>query len=751
MSARLLRRLVVSTFVLIAVCTNASTLDAQQPVTGQIIAQSDDAYIAYNSQTQTWEIGTAGISRRMDYEPGGGYRLLSLKNKLTGREWLAPNSGTSAELRLGLDGQIVTGSARDFVLRGYTTKKHPDGSLELEVLLMRGALIAHLHYVIYPKMSVLEQWAEVENSGTSAMHDLTALDSLSFALRPSNDPLTLYWVQGLNPPDPDRSQPRQVPTLQLRSTTLDNDIAETIGSGGRSSEDSMGWFALTSPSLQEGLFGGIEWSGAWQLRAARDKDQTSVQAGLQGIRQDLAPGEIFESPRRFLGFYVGDLDQAADVTHAFARAYLMPPRPANFPWTQYNTWFAYYTDLDEEQLRREVDSAAQLGLEVFYVDAGWYEGSVVEGDFSWGLGSWREDREKFPSGLAAFSDYVHGKGMKFGLWVEPERVDLRYVGPDKEISRDWLQPGVAFDVPPPPGQPQVAQVCLGNREAREWMKGWLARLVRDYNLDWLKWDNNYGMACDPLGEPGRGNYDHVRGLYEVLDYLRQEFPDLIIENCASGGNRMDYALLRRTHIAWLSDETDPSYRVRYHMFSASYPFPPEYLNSWLVESWFEHLADTRDNSALLRSWLQSRMMGAFGISVSTLGWTPQMRAVVATEISQYKSYRNIISTGHHHHLLPQANLMAPQLAPPTEPDAVEFFDPETTSEVIFLFKGAVPWAERRVRLRHVLPNIMYQVKTPDGVVLIQRAGRELMNQDITFAYPAGQPSTLLLVTPLTGQ
>jgi alpha-galactosidase len=101
------------------------------------------------------------------------------------------------------------------------------------------------------------------------------------------------------------------------------------------------------------------------------------------------------------------------------------------------------------------------------------------------------------------------------------------------------------------------------------MKRWLARLVRDYQVDWLKWDNNIWMSCDPIDQPGSANYAHINGLYEVLDFLRAEFPHLIIENCASGGNRMDYALMRRTDIAWLSDETDPSYRVRYHLFGAS--------------------------------------------------------------------------------------------------------------------------------------------------------------------------------------
>jgi alpha-galactosidase len=666
-----------------------------------------------------------------------------LTNKLTGREWLAPGSGASAELRMTLGDQEITGSARDFIYKDYRARARPDQSLELIVTLAQGQMDAHLHYVVFPGVSVIEQWAEIENTGAQPLPALTAWESFSIALRPAPDPLTLYWVQGLNPGIAKESKKDPVPTLRLVSARIDSPIEKQIGSTGRSSEQAMGWFALTAPALRGGMFGGIEWSGDWQLRVQREGDGTRLRAGLQNIRVVIPPGEKFESPRRFVGFFRDDLDDAANAAHAFARAYLMRPRPAGFPWTQFNTWFAFYTDIGEEKLKREVDRAAELGLEVFVVDAGWYEGSPAVADFSFGLGTWRENREKFPSGLAAFSDYVHRQGMKFGLWVEPERVDTQYVGTD--VSRDWL----AYYDPNEPlreGAARTAQICFGNRAAREWVKTWLARLIREYNVDWLKWDSNGWASCNPPGQPGDGDLAHVRGLYEIFDYLRAEFPNVIVENCASGGNRMDYGLLRRTDIAWLSDETDPSYRVRYHVTGASYAFPSEYLNSWFVPSYFEHLEQAEKDPLVLRAWLRSRMMGAFGISYSLQDWSAEARANVAAEIARYKSFRQIIAEGKRYHLLPQSDL-AVDLEPPNEPDAAQFFDPFTNNGVIFLFRGAIPWSDRRVRLKSLDPDTYYQVTSADGTISVRQTGRALMSSSLRLPYEAARPAALLFIKP----
>lgn len=723
---------------------------AHPSLEGKIIRRSGDAYIAFDDQTLTWEIGTAKIARQMDFDPNGGYRLQAFINKTTGTDWLAPNSGQNAELHLILDGDVISGAARDFQFSHYTTGLNPDRSVELHIGLQRGPLHADFTYVAFPGTSVIEQWVTLSHTNNETMRNLYSLDSFNVALQPSGDPLTLYWVAGVNPPVLDPQNPQPVPSLRLHTAAISEGNDQTIGSTGRSSEETMGWFVLHAPKLREGMFAGIEWSGAWRLNASRRNRATELEAGIGQIRRDLEPGEIFQSPRRFVGFYKGDLDDAANESHFFARTFLIRPRPASFPWTQYNTWFAYYTDIDEVTLRREVDRAKEMGLEVFYVDAGWYEGSPQNADFSFGLGTWRENREKFPSGLRAFSDYVHSKGMKFGLWVEPERVDLRYVGDGKEIPLEWLAPGVdpstAIEPNDPADAARAGQICLGNRDAREWMKTWLARLVRDYQLDWLKWDYNIWMSCDPPGTLGSGNYANVMGLYEVLDYLRAQFPNLMIEDCASGGNRMDYALLRRTDIAWLSDQTDPSYRVRYHVTGASYPFPPEYLNSWLVDSYYEPLS-TAEDPRILQSYLRSRMMGAFGISVRTAELSAAQLALIKEETEKYKGVRDIIAKGKIFRLLPQSDLTT-DLEPPEDPDGAEFYDEASKRGVVFLFQGKTPWERRRVVLKGLDPNARYQVLSGDRTVTMQRTGQQLLRTGISFSYDSTRPSVILYIAPI---
>ena len=711
---------------------------------GKMIAKSDDAYVAYDEQTHTWEIGTASMRRQMRYTPEAGFRLISLLNKQTGKEWLA-RDGKSMELAMELEGQALN-SSRHFTFRDYRTLTHPSGALELTIVLAHSTLRAHLHYLVFPRTSIIEHWLTLENSGDTPLRHLAALEAFSIALAPSAEALAFSWVQGVTPGNVDKSQVQPVPTLRVRSVRLTEGREHIIYSHGRSSEDHLGWFVVSAPTLREGLVGGIAWSGGWQVRAQRQGRQTFLQPATDTLRFDLAPGDTFETPRRFLGFFTGTLNDAAHATHDFARRYLLPPRPHDFPWTQYNTYYAFYHNLHEERLYAQVDAAAELGLEVFVIDAAWYAGSVWRGDFSFGLGTWREHPDKFPSGLAAFAEYVHRRGMKFGLWVEPERVDLDYAGPGTDISLDWIAPGTALDAIPPEGAARTAQICLGHRAAREWMKNWVTRLVRDYHLDWLIWDNNMWMPCSHPDQPGYGDYMHIHGLYEVLDYLRQTFPTLVIENCAGGGNRMDLGLLRRTHIGWLSDETDPSYRVRYHSFGASLPFPPEYLDTWLVESWWEHLADGERQPEYLRRWLHSRMMGAFGISVDLTALSPTLRTLIAKEIEWYKQFRDIIANGKRYWLFPQSDLET-HLEPPTTPDAALFYDSATQRGVAFLFRGATPWQEQRVVLRGLSATTLYDVTTTDGAFSARLTGRQLMNQSLPLRYEQEPPSIIVLLRP----
>jgi alpha-galactosidase len=188
------------------------------------------------------------------------------------------------------------------------------------------------------------------------------------------------------------------------------------------------------------------------------------------------------------------------------------------------------------------------------------------------------------------------------------------------------------------------------------------------------------------------------------------------------------------------------------MAGASYPFPPEYLNTWLIDSASESLADTTD-PATLRAWLRSRMMGAFGISADLVAWSPELRAAAAPEIEQYKTTRQMIANSRLYRLLPQTDLKLPDLSagdslePPASPDAAEFISPMGDTGAVFLFRGAVPWSQRRMTLKGLEPEMLYQVTSADRTMSLRQTGRELMTQGIRFRYNSAHPSTLLFFQP----
>jgi alpha-galactosidase len=709
---------------------------------GKIIAKSKDAYVAYDVSARAWEIATDRMYRRIQFEPGRGLYLRAFRNPQTGREWLNP-AGDNATFLIVLGGETITSLTGDWALVEHATRALKNRAIEFRVTLARNDVRFHFYNVAFPGTSILEQWAIVENAGEALLPALTAINDFWWTFKPTTENLWLHWVQGADVPPENFGDAARVGALKFCARELSDGVTHDLFSTRRSSEENIGWFALAAPEAREGIVGAVEWSGAWWMRASRANDATALFAMVGDIARELAPGELFETPRRLIGFFSGDVDDAANEMRVFARQYLMPSRPSNFPFTHFNTWFTNFINLNEGALKREVDLAAELGLEAFCVDAGWYDGSPLNADFSFGLGTWRENREKFPNGLAAFSDYVHRKRLKFGLWVEPERVDLKYAGPGTEIPHEWLSPRTSFD-PPSPDLPPNARICLGNRDAREWMKHTLARVIRDYRVDWLKWDNNAWVSCDPPNETRDAEYAYTRGLYEVLDYLRQQFPKLVIENCASGGHRMDYGLLRRTHVQWLADDTEPSYRVRYYVAGASYPFPPEYLNAWLVESYWEHIGEA--SSGVLRAWLHSRMMGAFGVSVTLSVLSPEQRAIIKEEIARYKALRPILRASRVYRLLPQVDLIAPpRLQPPREPDAVEFYDPGSKRGIVFFFQGVEAFEQRVLVFKGLDPRTVYRIEASERAVSARMTGQQLMTEGIALAYDASNPSVVVTI------
>ncbi|MEW9918488.1 alpha-galactosidase [Marimonas sp. MJW-29] len=287
------------------------------------------------------------------------------------------------------------------------------------------------------------------------------------------------------------------------------------------------------------------WSGGHRMVAEELPDgRRQVQFG-HASGSALEPAESFETAPLFVTFSANGLNGCATAFQRHLRDRIVTwseprrPRPVH-----YNCWEAVYFDHDHDTLKDIATRAAALGAERFVLDDGWFG---QRDDDTSSLGDWTVDARKYPDGLTPLIDHVHGVGMTFGLWVEPEMVS-----PDSDLFRahpDWAL-GAADQVL---GRNQMV-LDMSKREVRAHLFERLSALLAAHPVDYLKWDHNRVLPAPDATQ--------TRGTYALLDRLRDAFPQVEIESCASGGGRIDFGILGRTQRVWLSDSNDAQERLR---------------------------------------------------------------------------------------------------------------------------------------------------------------------------------------------
>src|SRR5699024_144914 len=208
--------------------------------------------------------------------------------------------------------------------------------------------------------------------------------------------------------------------------------------------------------------------------------------------------------------------------------------------TLINNWEATYFDFNEEKLMQIVDEAEKLGIEMFVLDDGWF--GKRDDDYS-SLGDWFEYREKLNGRLQNIAEKVHAKGMKFGLWVEPEMISE-----DSELFR--AHPDWAFQVPNRPRSTSRSQYVLdfSREDVRENIYQQLTAILDHTDIDYIKWDMNRNMTevySTQLPQEAQGEVAHryILGLYDLLEKLTTRYPDILFESCSGGGGRFDAGML----------------------------------------------------------------------------------------------------------------------------------------------------------------------------------------------------------------
>jgi len=381
----------------------------------------------------------------------------------------------------------------------------------------------------------------------------------------------------------------------------------------------------------------LAWSGDHRILAERTPTGDAVLRAGELLRTGeiiLAPGEEYETPDA-IGSWGDGLDAFAARFHDELRARpLHPSRPR--PVTL-NTWEAVYFRHDLQTLRRLADRAARVGVERFVLDDGWFHGRR---DDTAGLGDWWVDAEVWPDGLTPLIEHVHGLGMEFGLWVEPEMVN-----PDSDLARrhpDWLLR--ARDELPPSGRQQQV-LDLAHPDAYAYIAGRLHALLDEYPIAYLKWDHNRDLAEPGFGPHGRPRvHENVRALYRLLDELVERHPGVEIESCASGGARVDLGILQRTHRIWTSDCLDPLERLDIQRYTGLV-VPPELMGAHLTSP----VVHSTGRTVSLAFSALTALFGHLGVEWDLTGEDDDTLDAIAEWVSLYRTHRGLIATGRRVH------------------------------------------------------------------------------------------------------
>ncbi|MFI5912137.1 alpha-galactosidase [Dactylosporangium sp. NPDC051541] len=346
----------------------------------------------------------------------------------------------------------------------------------------------------------------------------------------------------------------------------------------------------------------------------------------------LGPGESYATPWVYAGAARDGLDGLAARFHAFLRA--TPAHPHSDRPVTLNVWEAVFFDHDLGRLRELADLAARIGVERYVLDDGWFGGRRHDAA---GLGDWLESPDVWPDGLAPIVEHVHALGLQFGLWFEPEMVNA-----DSDLYRahpDWI---LASGGRIPPEERNQHILDLTQPAAFAHVLGQMTAVLAKYDIDSVKWDHNRdvieGGSATAAGRPAV--HAQTAAFYRLLSTLRTRFPAVEWESCASGGGRIDLAVLSLVSRVWTSDQNDALARQSIQRWTAQL-VPPEYLGA--------HVSGPRSHQTGRRLPLDFRcgtaLFGHFGIEWDITTATDADLAALERWIQVYKEHRALLHSG----------------------------------------------------------------------------------------------------------
>jgi len=366
---------------------------------------------------------------------------------------------------------------------------------------------------------------------------------------------------------------------------------------------------------------------------------STFMAGINdfGFKYNLSKNEEFIAPEEIM-VVAKSLDDITTEMHAFVRNHIIHPdfkdmaKPIIF-----NNWEGTGMNIDEKSLLEMADIAKEVGVEQFVMDDGWFKGRVND---SYALGDWFIDKNKFPKGLKPFVDQIKERGLKFGIWVEPEMISLK-----SELAESHKEFASIIPGRDPIERRHQLHIDMSNPKVVDYLFNCLSDVFDECEPDYVKWDYNRFMS-DPYsnnGVPyGEYMYKYIFGTYNLINRLREKYPNILFESCASGGARFDLGMLYYMPQTWGSDDTNTFCRT-FITCGTLAGYPQCSFGAHVSVDYCP--SKDKGGKASLEDRFNLHCIGAFGYEFDFRKYSKEELEIIKKQISFYKEHRPLLQYG----------------------------------------------------------------------------------------------------------
>lgn len=527
----------------------------------------------------------------------------------------------------------------ELTVQGYETIAEPSGAVVTKALLKDGfyPFEVTVCYRAYQDVNMIETWTEIHNKEKKPVL-LRRFDSGFLPVRQGNT-----WLSHLSGRAYNEAMLIQEPLVRGMKVIKNKD-------GNRNSHLSHAEVMLSldgKPQENSGRVIGAAlcYSGNYEIRVETIyEDWHFLYAGINpdNSQYHLGKGETFVTPSLAYTYSDEGLGEASRNFHKWGRKYKLAHGDKERK-ILLNSWEGVYFDIKEAEMDQMMSDIASMGGELFVMDDGWFGVKYPRNDASAGLGDWVIDSNKLPGGISGLVEKARQHGVKFGIWIEPEMVNLNSELYEKHP--DWVINGLNREPVCGRGGTQMI-LDLSNPDVQNHVFNVFDKIMTDNpEIDYIKWDSNMPVLSQGSQYLSADRQSHLfieyhRGFAAVCDRIRTKYPDVTVQACASGGGRANWGVLPWFDEFWVSDNTDALQRI-YIQWGTSYFFPAIAMAS--------HISDVPNRQVSRTTSLKYRidvaMAGRLGMELQPKHMTDSEKELCRNAINEYKEIRPVVQFG----------------------------------------------------------------------------------------------------------